>query len=744
MTVLGQWVAVTAFLTAFASAIYYYRATASGAFLKRARFWLKISAVSVITASAILLWLLLRHDYSNGYVYSYSSTNLPLHFLLSSFYAGQEGSFLFWAFCSVVISYMLMKFTARRKSEPAVMTIFMGVQAFLLLLLIVKSPFYFVWEKVQGPSVNQVPLDGSGLNPLLQNFWMVLHPPVLFVGFAATAVPFSFAVAALWKRSYSLLVSQAFAWSVFASLVLGLGIMLGAYWAYGVLGWGGYWGWDPVENSSLIPWLTGVALVHTMIAQRRSGKYLKTNFALATVTFLLVIYSTFLTRSGILGDASVHAFVDSGAAVYWLLVGLQLSIALVGCGLLFARRAELKSENTEGTLFSRETLLGAGTLALVISAVLILVGTSYPIFFTASVEPGFYDKTNLPVAIAMLALIGFSLYTQWGMGDMKSLALRSLRALAVSAALLIPVYVVGGKDPVTLAVVFTALFALSVNIEMAYRIARINYREVGGKFAHIGIAIFFLGVIGSGKYSETQHVTLPLDSPQQALGYELTYTGYEPTSDGKFAFHVRAEKDGREFRLSPVMFDAGRQGIMRNPDIASFMTRDVYISPVSLNQSTARAGDAQGADTYTLRKGQAVSIGGIETKFVRFDMDPHGMESMMSAGSGMAIGSVLEISNGRERETVTPVAVYNGNGASSYRPMESKLMKANVQLVSMNVGMGSGESTVTVHVHREDHAATSEALVVEASVKPLIGLVWGGTVVMMVGFVISILKRSKE
>ena len=195
----------------------------------------------------------------------------------------------------------------------------MGVQAFLLLLVYAKTPFETVWQMVPQIPAGQLPPDGRGLNPLLQNFWMVIHPPILFIGFAAMAVPFSFAIAGMWRKEYALLSSQGLGWLLIAVFVLGAGIMLGGYWAYGVLGWGGYWGWDPVENSSLIPWLIGVALLHTLVVQKRTGKFVRSNVVLGIASFMSVIYSTFLTRSGVLGDSSVHAFVDPGEAVYWLL-----------------------------------------------------------------------------------------------------------------------------------------------------------------------------------------------------------------------------------------------------------------------------------------------------------------------------------------------------------------------------------------------------------------------------------------
>ncbi|MCK5571878.1 MAG: cytochrome c biogenesis protein CcsA, partial [Bacteroidetes bacterium] len=247
MTVLGNWLVILGLVTAAGSALFYFRAalkrTAPG-ILPRAL--LVASVLSVVSASVVLLLLLLSHDFSNGYVYGYSDRSLPLHFLLSSFFAGQQGSFLFWVLCSALLALVLRRHTKKKQNEQWVMAVYMAVYAGLLVLTTVKSPFVFLWEMYADAPVGFVPADGLGLNPLLQNFWMVIHPPVLFVGFAAMAIPFSYAIAGLWRREYEILSTQAFPWVLGVVAVLGLGIMLGAYWAYGVLGWGGYWGWDPV------------------------------------------------------------------------------------------------------------------------------------------------------------------------------------------------------------------------------------------------------------------------------------------------------------------------------------------------------------------------------------------------------------------------------------------------------------------------------------------------------------------
>jgi cytochrome c-type biogenesis protein CcmF len=751
MTVLAFWVTVMAFLASLAATFNYYRNAYKRKFvLFPARVWVKWSVGSILVASALLLIQIFQHDFSNGYVYSYSDRSLPYHFLLSSFYAGQEGSFLFWALCSSLIALWLAPYSGRRKSEPSVMGAFMAVQSLLLLLLIAKSPFKYVWEMIPNAPINEIPADGHGLNPLLQNFWMVIHPPVLFIGFAAMAVPFSFAIAGLWRKEYQEWVSQAFPWILFASCSLGLGLMLGAYWAYGVLGWGGYWGWDPVENSSLVPWITSVALIHTLLVQRRSQKFVRTNFALAIVSFFLVVYSTFLTRSGILGDSSVHSFTDPGATVYWMLVGFLAFILLLGFGLMFVRRKDLAAHaGAEASVVSRETALGAGTIVLLLSAAVILFGTSLPIVSKTTVEPSFYDATNLPIAIAIGLLIGFSLFIQWGVDDLKSIAKRSLWSLGASITVVVALWFVGVREWLTVLFILASAFAFFVNVEIGLRTMKGNIVLLGGKFAHLGIAVMFLGIIATGKFGKTQHLSLELNTPQEALGYTMTYVGYQPTQDNKFAFNIAVEKEGRKFQLAPVMFQSGDQGMMRNPDIISFLTKDFYVSPVALEQPTEHAaheGHDQEGQLYTIPKGQTVSFGKVKATFVKFDMNAHDNDAMTSGKGGMAIGSVLELSDGDKRETVTPVARYSASGEPTYSSSHSQLINSTIQLVSMQVGMGGEKpSTITVKINNgQTTSPVPEALVVEASTKPYISLLWVGTVIMIGGFLLSIVKRKKE
>jgi cytochrome c-type biogenesis protein CcmF len=724
---------------------YYHVAIAKRDSLKLARRAFHATALGVVLSSLLLLAFILEHRFEYAYVYSYSSRSLPFFYLLSTFYAGQEGSFLFWTLAGSIIGIFLLKYAQHKRIESEVMAVYVSIQAFLLLLLIAKPPFRSIWDAFPGQiALGSVPADGRGLNPLLQNFWMVVHPPVLFIGFAAMAVPFSFAVAGLWRQKYQEWLTNAFPWILFAVLALGAGIMLGAYWAYGVLGWGGYWGWDPVENSSLIPWLTAVALTHTVLVQKRTGGLKRTNFVLAIVSFLLVLYSTFLTRSGILGDSSVHSFVDPGSAVYLLLIAFIATFAALGFGLCWQRRRELRTAGERPSLLSREAALAIGAVVICASAIAILFGTSLPIISKTTVEPSFYDQMNLPIAIIVAFLNGLALLLKWKTTGGKDITKRSAAAFVVSVAVTVALVSLGMRDVLIALLLFSAAFAFLVNVDIVFRVARGNARFAGAYLAHVGLSLVFLGIIGSGKYSQKENVALRLNSPRKALGYTLTYLGSKPTDDGKYEFDVQVEKHGRKFVLAPVMFHSQYSNeTMRNPDIAMFLTKDFYISPVSVEDEREAGHDGE---TYHLKKGVATSAGDLTLTFTGFEMS-HNSEKNMVNGSGFAIGADIEVTRGGTTEAVVPVTIYREGKTPTYQSALLKDGKTSIQLLHMNVDMTTKESSIAIAVHRDEQQARSEkdeVLVVEASVKPFISLLWTGTVILFVGFIVSIIRRAKE
>ncbi|MBM2842067.1 MAG: Cytochrome c-type biosis protein, partial [Bacteroidetes bacterium] len=576
--------------------------------LKWARIFFHATVVGVMLTSAVLLYLIIT----------------PL--LISTFYAGQEGSFMLWTLFTSLIGVFLMQDSAKKGYEPQVMTAYGLIELFLLLMLLVKNPFTFVWETWEGQvNAGFVPANGRGLNPLLQNYWMVIHPQVMFSGFAAMGVPYAYAVAALMKRDYTNWIKPATPWLVYGCVVLGTAIMMGGFWAYETLGWGGYWGWDPVENSSLVPWLVGVAAIHTTLSQRKSGAFVKTNLVLSMLCFIFVIYSTFLTRSGVLGETSVHSFVDPGMWAYWLLVGMLTLFTGLGIGLLLLRRKEMPKGSMQHEYFSREFALFLGSTALVCIALFVSVGTSAPLITnilqgkTTAVDISYYSTTTLPLGIAIGILCGLAQLLWWTKSNKTDLRRNLLLPTLLAILATIVLIIVGVREILVALFVFGAAFALFSNLLVGWRIIRGNPKFAGGSIAHIGVAVMFLGFIASSKYDDKVTLSLPQGETVEALGYKLTYTGYKPIDQEKFGFDVHVEGHNKPPQVvSPTMYYSEyTKGLMRNPDILNLISKDFYLAPLSLEQ----AGDGSKAplQTSTLKRGETKRIGDLDITFVDFD-----------------------------------------------------------------------------------------------------------------------------
>ncbi len=793
---IGNILTSIAFIAALTSAIMYYlNYKGYQNTLNIARIGFHLMATSTILASVFLLYLILTHQFQYKYVYSYSDTSLPLGLLISTFYAGQEGSFLLWALWMAVIGIILQQYSAVRGDlEPRVMSVYSLVQSFLLLMItpLFKNPFALIYSdpymasantinsqffnlpflanylftdnstgmhyvKIDqslvsllngaGVSINEFIINGRGLNPLLHSFWMQIHPPILFVGFAATSVPFAFAFAALMKNDYREWIKQSLPWTLFAAMVLGLGIMLGGYWAYGVLGWGGYWAWDPVENSSLIPWIILVAALHTMLVQKKTanensiGAFAKTNLVLIILSFVLVLYSTFLTRSGILGDASVHSFVDPGYYAYLLLLIFMGTFIVLGGGLLIYRWKHLQQITPpQNNLLSREFALFTAAVVLGASALVTFLGTSAPIF-GKSVQIEFYNQMNLPLGILIGLINGLSLLVKWKASEGKELLKKSIFSFTAAVISTIIMYFAGVKDFTMVLFAFASAFAFFVNLEVLAKIIRSNFEKTGAYIAHIGLAILFIGVIASSKYDQTVDVNLVKGEPSEVFGYRMIFTDYSPTEDGKYLFNISIEKDGKEYTAAPIMYYSDfNQGIMRNPDIVTFVTKDLYISPISYDDGSTSDSKAH---TIQLKKGESVNHGEAEIEFINFNIPADVMQKMMSGGDFEMGAKLIVKSYGSKYEIEPKYGIRNGERFNE--PV--KIKDANLQISLVSMSADQGLITLQVEPYNIEKPQTQEKkeiLAVSASVKPFVGLVWLGTVVIVIGFFISMIRRTKE
>ncbi len=764
--------------------------------LTLARIGYHTTAIMVISSAAMLLYAVLTHQYIYKYVYDYSGSGMSTGLTISTFYAGQEGSFMLWTFFTAIIGLILLEYTSKRGDlEPRVMMIFTLSLTFLLMMVspLLKSPFNYIWmdkDFIDIKNVNQAFLSlpalqnfvfsdpqqsnktfiemgkglyntltannismgdfiiqGKGLNPLLQNFWMQIHPPMLFVGFSMSAVPFAFAMAAILKNEYRDWVKQAMPWVLVGSCVLGFAIMLGGYWAYGVLGWGGYWGWDPVENSSLIPWLVGVSSIHTLLVQRKTqekgggSRFVKMNLILSIMTYVLVLYSTFLTRSGILGDASVHSFVDPGRAVYLFLLIFLGIFMLIGIGGIIYRWKYLTEHfSFEENVLSRELALFTGSVALIATAIIVLAGTSMPIFGT-TVQTSFYNLLNLPLAIIIGLLNGLSILLKWKFTERSQLWKQS--RLSVIATLIITILVVvfgGVKDVMLVMLTFSSAFALVVNGEIAFKILRGRKSFLGAYIAHVGIALFLLGVLSTAGHSQQKQVELIKGEKINVFGRELTFTGYKPFDDGK-KFHMNIEvKDGNTKNIvAPIMFISEfNNSLMREPDILVGFTKDFYVAPLSYSDGTENNNEGS---SFSIEKGETKNYKGVEITFNEFNFPPEVREAM-KAGKDFQIGAKLTVKYNGKTEKIEPF-LRSVNGIQEHDPVVLKDANLNIKLGSMKAS-GTVDLNLSEITGTAEKTIPKEVLTVEASVKPFISLVWIGILVMAAGFITAAFRRSKE
>jgi cytochrome c-type biogenesis protein CcmF len=724
-----------------------------------ARICFQFMAGGIGLAFILVMIQVFQHNFQYTYVWSYSSRELQPWYLFAASYAGQEGSFMLWTMWVAGIGVILLPFVRRRGWEAQIMVFYSLILVFLLLLLVVKNPFAFVWETFakDGIADGFRPENGKGLNPLLHNVWITIHPPILFTGFAAMSVPFAFAMAALLRREYQSWIKIALPWTLYATAILGFGIMLGGFWAYETLGWGGYWAWDPVENSSLIPWLVSAALVHTMLIQKKTGGLVKTNIILAVLAFVLVLYSTFLTRSGVLGDTSVHSFVDPGMFAYILLISFMSTFIALGAGLIIYRRKDLSLARADFNPASREFLLSMGSASLLGSAIIVFIGTSWPLFADilhqpkVAIDPSFYNKTHLPLVILIMLLNAVSLLARWRSGSFAHfIKAGAFSALLAAAATGTSVWL-GVHDALYILLTFGAWFALCINAELALKVIRARFSSAGAYISHVGIAMLMIGIVWTSRYSVTQHVRLVQGKTVNVMGYNLTFTGREQIEKEykdreKYRFHITVEKDGKQDRVSPILFWSDfnkRQSAFLEPGISWSWGRDLYVSP--------KATDTEGGiPEITMSKEQITPFptdSALRMQFIRFDMS--NMAGGPSANGSIRPGIVVRIF-GPNGDTVEHT-LYS---TLSMRTMESvpepwtipgtTQQIAFAKLLPNKESLAQSQAIISFTDTSKPTPAVKEVFTVEVSIKPLINLVWLGVIGMVAGFFISIARHRRE
>lgn len=745
-----------------------------------------VHGLAVIGVMVTMFYLIYNHMFEYQYVWSHSSKTLPTKYMISCFWEGQEGSFLLWAFWHIVLGGVLI--AVARRWESSVMTVVMLSQVILASMLlglkfgdvsVGSNPFVLLRNAkpdapiFQNANYLQMITDGQGLNPLLQNYWMVIHPPVLFLGFASTIVPFAYAVAGLWKRDLKGWVREALPWTHFSLLILGAGVLMGGAWAYEALNFGGFWAWDPVENAALVPWLLIVAGLHCMVIYRSRGKALFSSFLFIILGFILVLYATYLTRSGVLGDSSVHSF--TGAGLSWQLLAFIFVFLFIGLGLLVKRWGLIPGSGQEDQLLSREFWMYIGSLVLTLSAFHVIFVTSFPVI---SKIPGVdlappankiehYNKFQLPFAVIITLLTGFAQFLRYR--DSKGWPFfKQLLAILMASAVLTwgLAWLTGMQNAIFLTLLFASVFGVVGNLAvMGPLLKGGKFRFTSASISHIGFALIITGALVStsqqkvislnrqgvdygenfNEKAERQNKLLRKFEPKIMDNYLLTYIGdstKKPNTYYKVRYHRLASNtlDTLEtFTLKPRAQINDNMGLIASPDTRHYLTKDIYTHVKSVPDKTR--GDFDPAydsfQTYTVKQGETFKHADLTIQVLGIDPDVPEAEVPFS-NYRIASKLKLRVSNAFISETVSPLMVLKRDKIYS-PPSEISQLEAKLRFTRII----PEEEAFKVAVAKGDQEI-QDYIIMKAIMFPYINLLWLGCLVMTVGFGVAVYRRKLE
>ncbi|MEJ7912891.1 MAG: cytochrome c biogenesis protein CcsA, partial [Chitinophagaceae bacterium] len=765
---------------------------------KLARIFFIMETVSVISIFAILFYIISNHLFEYKYAWQHSSKALEMKYLLACFWEGQEGSFLLWTFWHCILGLVVMK--KEREWEAPVMTVVSFVQFCLATMIIGftfwgaqvgSNPFTLLRNELEAPIFSRpdylsLVTDGNDLNPLLQNYWMVIHPPVLFLGFASCLIPFAFAFAGLWTKDYNGWTKPALPWALFAAGVFGLGVMMGAAWAYESLNFGGFWAWDPVENASLVPWLVLVAGIHTLIIYRSTGNALRSTFLFFILSFLLVLYSTYLTRSGVLQETSVHAFTGDGIAPSQLLFFLGV-LGLPALALFLFRYKHIPHIVKEEEASSREFWMFIGSLVLFLSALSIIVMTSLPVFnkiaglFAGEDTELFkplafsedtahtYNRIQIYVAIILALLTAITQYLKYKATSrsyvMGKLLWPTLAAAVVSSA----VFIWGDINYLEYGIGYLVAIWMAIACSVYAVIANLSYLWVGlkGKLniagasvGHLGFGLMLLGILVSSAKKEVisynmSGIFAPLgkDSKEKP-GENSTLIKGVRTDMGKFwvtyekdashpkkslwfydiKFEDKASKEAFTLRPNAFVNYKGNEALMANPDAKHYWNYDVFTYITSLADPTKKEVDTttfvnetvKAGDTVFYSKGFAV----VQKITSRKNIPNAGFAPEDSA----TIATVKVFAKSESIYTSELLLVNKGGALMSY---PDTIMAESLVLQLQKVNGEEAE----VGVKESD--SIMKYVTLKAYKFPFINLLWIGTILMVTGFIMAMMRRIR-
>ncbi len=766
----GRAALIIAFLLAVFAGVSYLRASSDWRIDHRqwrcyGRRAFRIHALMIGVASFSLMYLLLNQYYEYRYVWVHMENDLSLGYQIASFWAGQEGSLLFWILCQAVFGLIIMRVS--RRWEMPVMTIFSFSQVFMVSMLlgirwgsinIGLDPFLLLRQApenignifFQNPDYLSQITDGNGLNPLLRNFWMLSHPPVTFIGYAAVFVPFSFALAGLWKGKFHDWIKPAIPWTLLGIFFLGAGILLGGVWAYESLTFGGFWAWDPIENASLVPWLILVAALHLQLISQKKRHTYAPAFLFTILAFIFVIYATYLTRSGVLAETSVHSFGRDGMGTHILIY--LFSFLTLGLILFFKEFSRLPSKKSE-KVFTRDFWLFIGALVLALSAFQIIFSTSIPVFNTflgTNMAPptdvvDHYNTWQLPFAIAIALLIGFTHFIRWGENKFRVFAQRI--SLSVGLAILITLVLALAyqlQRPDYLLMVFASLFAFFSSMDMLLRFSK-TYISKGGAVTHLGMSVLFLAIVitfsqqktisknTSGyhlgeSFPETENLLLIKGEVLPMGEYYVTYAG--KSFDGERMHYqidfLKKNKDGEYYKVFssvPTVLLNERMGNVYEPYAKVLPLRDIftYITYADLDQGAIP--DAQQLlETMTISVGDSVETG--NNILVFRDIHTESLGQVPGMDNLRVIADMVLYTHFGEHYHIRPAFVFS-DGEIIHEDDIAEQVEMRFRLARA----ADEPYTVELEVYEE----RLDFIIVKSIVFPMINLLWAGIVILLAG-----------
>lgn len=851
---IGHLSVIIAFISALVAAFSYGKAqylenknqiAASLSWHQLARKSFYLHALSVVSIVIVLFDIIYNHRYQYHYAWDHSSNFLQVQYMVACFWEGQEGSFLLWLFWHVCLGFIIIR---NKIWEKSVMTIFMSVQFFLASMIlgvmifgikIGSDPFILLKDAMPDLPIyktnpNFVPEDGSGLNALLQNYWMVIHPPTLFLGFATSLVPFAFCMAGLWINKTKEWVQPALKWSLFSAGILGLGIMMGAYWAYETLNFGGYWNWDPVENAVYIPWLVMVGAIHTlnMYQREKTSLALKTSIILVVSAFILILYSTFLTRSGILGNASVHSFTDlglSGQLLIYLLFFLFGSIIL-----MIKKWKVIDGKQKEMDVYGADFWIFLGAMTLILASFQVLMTTSIPVF-NKFVEV-FYIKSNIALPADQIAhytkfqlwagvfvafLAGTGQFFWWKRINKENwLSIFALPLIITFLSATVLMLVANIRNFSFIILLTASIYALVSNsVILIMMLRKKQIRLSGGAVAHLGVAMMLLGILFSAGYSNTisknvtgkiynkdwknednaDNVLLWLNQPAPMTNrFQITYKGdyveaknfphfIKKTSlisinnqermvlakediiyEGKTYFKkgdkveifpentyykvdYRDKNSGKVFSLYPRgQVNPQMGGLLASPDIFKEWKADLYTHVSSIPDPTKERG-------WSPDEERVAKIGDtliINDYFVIFEskkpVAPQELKQELrllgeEKGEFMGVQATLRVLS-KENKTIYLKPVFfvkNQQEAGNLHDFTPEFgIKIALKKISPNPADKNGNDMTDYHF--VINTTQKDYIIMKAVEKPLINLLWIGTLIVILGFMMGLFKRKTK